>query len=120
MENPGKRILYPPRQMKELRENHGRWALIPLIEALHGQHSQDAANFIKLGLSADAIPALCGNLKSPDGPSTTGVCYLLGVLGGSDAIKTLRSVMEDPKRNEETRKEARNALRQLRVIEDDK
>ena len=116
----GERNLLPQEKLKELNKTHGRFALPALIEFLgDGVHNSNAFNYIKYGLGPDSIPALCGYLKGPDGPSSQAICALLVYLGGGEqAVKTLRSVMEDGNRRKEVREQARTSLMQLRVIED--
>jgi hypothetical protein len=114
---PGKQILFPPQEMQELRQKHGKWAVAPLIEFLGTRETYGAYRFIKDGLDFDVVPVLCAAVKEPDGLATNPLCNMLGALGGNPlTVKTLRSLMEDTGRSESTRKAAEAALREMGVI----
>lgn len=119
--SPAKEILFPPEEMREMREKHGRWAVAPLMELLGTGAGVGAYTFIKKGLDFDVIPVLCAALKEPDWRSTNAICNMLAGLGGNPlSIKTLRSVMEDKGRSESTREAAEAALWNLGVIRENK
>jgi hypothetical protein len=120
-DDPGKKIIYAPNVLNELREKHGRYALPELLQSLRGPHSHDAFEFIRLGLRSDVVPFLCGFLKQKDCPMTYEVCALLGGMGGGDlTLSTLKLVMDDPSRDAPTRHDAKGALIQLKYLEADK
>ena len=118
---PGSRIAYPSGVLAELREKHGRYALPALLASLKGPNGYDAVQLLKRGLGDDVLPFLCGFLRRKDCPVALELCAVFEVYGPDPRIvKALKSVLIDQDREEAVRQASRKALRQLRVIEEEK